>query len=171
MIAGLVGDTKKRAAETCCCGGCPCCPGWPGGQSGIINWISIPEADNDCESVSPVEASTDFGCPSQYTELGQLIRTAATELWVRVFCDPITEQWTIQYRSATSGGGFESPVSAIWKDASDGSFVCPDCADAINGVAYGTIDFVAEMACETSGGIVTYNVLVHGDIEIGCGDV
>jgi hypothetical protein len=88
---------------------------------------------------------------------------------VRVFCDSVTGEWSVQYRSATSGGGFESPVSSVWKDVSSLTFVCPDCANAVNGVAYGTIDFIAEMACETSGGIVTYNVLVHGDVEIGCG--
>jgi hypothetical protein len=167
----ITGGRKKKAVEDCCCeGGCPCCRGWPAGQSGIINWISVVESNNDCEiSPSPVETSTDFGCPSQYTETGQIIRSAATELWVRVFCDSITEKWSVQYRSATTGGGFESPVSPVWKDVNSLEFICPDCQNKIDGIAYGTIDFIAEMACETSGGIVAYNVLVHGNVEIGCG--
>lgn len=162
---------KKKAVLECCCGAsCPCCPGWPIGQSGIINWITVVAESNDCEiAPTPVEVSTDFGCPSQYTETGQLIRTAATELWVRVFCDSATGEWSVQYRSAVSGGSFESPVSAVWADAPDVEFVCPDCANAVNGVAYGSIDFTAKMACEISGpAIVEYDVLCHGEVEIGC---
>lgn len=163
---------KKRAVVECCCvgaGACPCCPGWPLTQSGIINWITTVETNNDCEiAPTPVEVSTDFSCDGSFTEAGQLIRTAATELWVRVYC-VAGEGWKVQYRSAVTGGGFESPVSATWRDAPDVDFVCPDCADAVDGVAYGTIDFTAIMACEVSGPtIVEYNVLVHGEIEIGC---
>ena len=161
----------KRHNQACCCGGgCPCCPGWPLTSSGIINWSTVVAVSNDCESApSLVEVSSDFGCPGTEEPIGTLLRSAATELWVRVFCNTETNAWKVQYRSASSGGGFDSPASETWVDAPDVEFVCPDCADAVGGIATGTIDFTAQMACEVSGPtIVTYDIVVHGDVEIGC---
>lgn len=147
--------------------GCRCCPGWPLTKSGIIHWISTVTPINDCDGgISTIDG--DFGCPEGTGELGTKIRFPGTDLWVRVFCEEGTNQWKAQYRSATSGGGFDPPASTVWASAAGFDFSCPDCADAVDGVATGTIDFVAQMACETSGGVVTYDVLVHGDIEIGC---
>lgn len=159
---------KKAAVLACgCCGGCPCCPGWPLGQSGIINWITTVETSNDCESApSPIELSSDFGCEGSISDT--LLRTASTELWVRVYCDSETTGWRVQYRSAATGATFESPTSGTWVDAPDVTFVCPDCNPG-DAIAIGTIDFTAVMACEISGPtIVEYNVLVHGEVQIGC---
>ena len=146
---------------------CPCCPGWPETASGSISWSS--EAmPSDCTDGGGSEPTGDFSCPQIGDEEGTLIRQDATFLRVRLFCDPETLAWRAQYRSATSGGGFEQPISDTWADATDLEFVCPDCADAIDGQATGQVDFITQMACETSGGIVTYDVLVHGEVTIGC---
>jgi len=175
MTGTILLDFETRLTVTCkvceCVdNSCPCCPGWPLTASGIINWTTAVETTNDCESApSTVEVSSDFGCPNTEDTTGTLLRTAATELWVRVFCDADTEQWKVQYRSATSGGGYDPPASATWLDAPGVTFVCPDCANAVGGIATGTIDFIAEMACEVSGPtIVPYNIIVHGDVEISC---
>lgn len=162
----------QRAFLECCGCPCPCCPGWPGRVSAIIHWTSEVLISNDCElAPSIISLDGDFGCPGDRNdEEGTVLRTAATELRVRVFCESNGEDfvWRVQYRSAVSGEGFVSPSSPTWADA-DFVFVCPNCAAADdNGSAHGTIDFVAIMACETSGGIVSYEVKVHGDVEIGC---
>lgn len=164
------GTVLEVSCKECGCEvveGCRCCPGWPLTKSGIIHWTSTVTPTNDCDGgISTIDG--DFGCPEGTGELGTKIRFPSTDLWVRVFCEEGTNQWKAQYRSATSGGGFDPPASTVWASAAGFDFSCPDCADAVDGVATGTVDFVAQMACETSGGVVTYDVLVHGDIEIGC---
>ena len=166
------GTVISVACKLCACDqqapSCPCCPGWPETASGSVDWTSI-AAPSDCGASGPGENPTgDFSCPETGDETGVLIRSDATFLYVRVFCDADTGIWQAQYRSAISGGIFEPPVSLTWADATDFEFVCPDCADAIDGQATGTIDFTAKMACETSGGVVEYDVVVHGDFTIGC---
>lgn len=163
------GTRISVVCKVCACeepDGCPCCPGWPLTASGIIHWTSTVTPTNDCDGgISEIDG--DFGCPGSFDDVGVKIRFPSTDLWVRAICDIETGQWKAQYRSATSGGGFDPPASLVWADA-DSDFTCPDCANAVDGIATGTIDFIAQMACETSGGIVTYDVIVHGDIEIGC---
>jgi hypothetical protein len=156
----------------CGCGAfCPCCPGWPETASGSIEWSSE-AAPSDCSIGDPGNPVGDFSCPRTGDEEGVLLRSDATFLYVRLFCELNEElgtySWKAQYRSANSGGTFEPPVSATWADAADFEFVCPDCADAVGGQATGTVDFTATMACETSGGVVEYSVLVHGVVTIGC---
>lgn len=155
----------------CGCGGCPCCPGWPLELSAIIHWFSSILEPNDCEPIAPsiIQIDGDFGCPGQVDDpLGTGIRIVGTYLFVRVFCDG-DNVWHAQYRSAISGGTFEPPVSSEWAEAEDVEFSCPSCGDAgENGIATGSIDFIAKMACETSGGVIVYDVLVHGDVEVGC---
>ncbi len=164
------GTTIAVSCKLCACAestNCPCCPGWPETASGSIEWSSVAEP-NDCAIGDPGNPVGDFSCPQTGDLDGELIRSDATFLYVRLFCDPETHIWKAQYRSAISGGTFEPPVSATWADATEVEFVCPDCANAVDGQATGTVDFTAVMACETSGGVVTYDVLVHGDVTIGC---
>lgn len=154
----------------CCCGGCPCCPGWPQRASGSVAWTSV-AASGDCGGGTQ-NVTGDFSCEDTEDTEGTPIRTDATFLNVKVKCkiDPITGsyRWIAEYRSAISGGTFEPPISDTFAEATDFEFQCPDCANAVNGQATGTIDFVAKMACETSGGVTEYDVLVHGDVTIGC---
>lgn len=155
----------------CCCGGCPCCPGWTQPASGSIQWTSTSDS-SDCGAGSTVTpAVIEFGCiGAPEDEDGTLIRQDETYLYVRVWCDYETLEWHVQYRSGTTGGGgtCTSPASTTWVDV-DYDFVCPDCAEAVDGIATGTIDFIAIMCCEISGPtVVTYNVAVHADIEIPC---
>lgn len=154
---------------SCCCGACPCCLGWPSTSSGGIVWTAVSDA-SDCGASAEDGSSQDFGCTgSPEDEIGTLIFSAYTDLYVRVFCDFATGIWKVQYRSGTTGpGDCEVPAADEWIDVVY-DFVCPDCEDAIDGVAYGTIDFIAVMCCEISGPtIVTFNVTVHADIEIPC---
>lgn len=147
---------------------CPCCPGWPQLASGLIHWTTAVETSNDCQSAPSItEVSADFGCVGEGSGEGTLVRQDATNLYLRVFCVAETETWKVQYRSAITGGGFDAPASTTWVDAAV-SFVCPDCGNAVDGVAIGTIDFTAVMACETSGGIVNYNIICHADVELAC---
>ena len=153
----------------CCCGSCPCCPGWPATSSGGIVWSAVADA-SDCGPGENTIGAEIFGClGSPETETGLLILSMETELWVRVWCDFETLEWKVQYRSGTTGpSDCEGPAADEWLDVA-ADFVCPDCEDAIDGVAYGTIDFIAVMCCEISGPtVVTYNVTVHADIEVEC---
>lgn len=166
----LYGDPGPKR---CCCGnpGCRCCPGWPQGASGSIAWTTSATA-NDCEDGSVESVTGDFSCDDTEDPIGTPVRLRATSLNVKVKCkvDPITGnyRWVAEYRSAISGGTFEPPISDTFAEATNLEFSCPDCANAVDGQATGTVDFVAQMACETSGGVVTYDVLVHGEITIGC---
>lgn len=168
----MVRTNSPVILECCNCGGCPCCPGWPLEASGIIHWTTFVLESNDCEPApSTVSLDGDFGCPGDPNDPdGTILRTASTELRVRVFClvtDGVAE-WHVQYRSAITGGGFETPSSPEWADV-DYDLSCPDCGDAENGSAFGSIHFIATMACEISGPtIVMYEVDVMGIIEIGC---
>lgn len=154
----------------CCCGGCPCCLGWDQAVSGSIQWSAVADA-SDCGTGENTPAAEAFGCTgAPEDETGTLILQMDTYLYVRVWCDYETLEWHVQYRSGTTGvpGDCENPASTTWLDVAY-DFVCPDCADAIDGIAYGTIDFIAVMCCTISGPtVVTYNVTVHADIEIPC---
>jgi len=164
------GDTIAVSCKQCSCeqtGGCPCCPGWPQSASGSIAW-TVDAVPSDCSGGGEINPTADFGCEFIGDELGTLVMQSEGDLYIRVFCDAETGSWKVQYRSPVSGGGFENPASATWADATDVEFVCPDCADSVNGQATGTIDFIAVSACETSGGVINYNVMCHGEITIGC---
>jgi len=159
--------TKKQAVVTCCnCGtGCPCCPGWPQTASASVEYTSIPET-SDCGSFSPTVVTGDFSCEDPGDPDGTVLRLDSTFLNAKVFCsinEDGTYNWKAQYRSAISGGTFESPISATWANAEDFEFFCPTCDEPI-----GTFSFIAYMACETSGGVVSYPVLVQGIVTIGC---
>jgi len=166
-------SNQMQALLECCCGCgafCPCCPGWPEDASASIAWTSTPET-SDCGSFDPAYVTGDFSCTDTEDPIGTSLRSDSTFLFVRVFCQlngDGSHSWRAQYRSAISGGTFEPPVSSTWADAENFEFICPDCADAVDGQATGTIDFTAYMACETSGGVVQYAVLVHGVVTIGC---
>ena len=153
----------------CCCGGCPCCPGWDQAVSGSIQWSAVADA-SDCGGGSNTPGVEAFGCiGAPEDETGTLLLSLDTDLYVRVWCDYETLEWHVQYRSGTTGvDDCESPASTTWLEVAN-DFVCPNCDDAIDGIAYGTIDFIAVMCCEISGPtIVTFNVTVHADIEIPC---
>ena len=167
------GTIIEVACKICACEktkGCPCCPGWPLGASGSIAWTTSNVAPNDCDPISPgiVEVTGDFGCPAEIDN-DTIIRTSSDTLHVRVYCDQETGQYVVKYKSAATSPGGVLSTPELWEwvtvifDLS-----CPDCADAVYGVAAGTIDFTAYMACETSGGLTTYPILVHGDIEVSC---
>tara|TARA_R110000868_G_scaffold181964_1_gene422953 strand:+ start:480 stop:986 length:507 start_codon:yes stop_codon:yes gene_type:complete len=165
-------SNQQQAVMECgCCGGCPCCPGWPLTASGSIRWTTVSDA-SDCGG-GAVDLTGDFGClGTPENEIGTLLNQDSTYLYVRVWCDYTTTTWHVQYRSGATGstgtGDCEGPASTTWQDV-DFTFVCPDCADAVGGIATGTIDFIAIMCCEISGpAIVNYNVTVHADVEIGC---
>lgn len=167
-------SNQLEAILLCGCGcgssGCPCCPGWPQGASGSVAWTST-AVSGDCGGGTQ-NSTGDFSCEDTEDPIGTPIRSDATFLNVKVKCkvDPDTGsyRWVAEYRSAISGGTFEPPISDTFAEATDTEFSCPNCTNAVNGQATGTVDFVAQMACETSGGIVTYDVLVHGVITIGC---
>jgi len=149
----------------CCCGGnCPCCPNWPLTASGSIAWTSLEDV-SDCGGGSPYELTTDFGCPNADSDFTLIASGAGgARLIVRVYCDS-DQVWKVQYKSPTSGGGFNLPNSDVWADATEVEFVCPSCPDSPTG----TIDFVASSACEISGPtIVPFSILCHGVITIGC---
>jgi hypothetical protein len=76
-------------------------------------------------------------------------------------------EWKIEYKSLATGMTGNDVSTGEWVEVVY-DFECPDCADAVDGVAYGTFDFVAVNACETSGGLVNFNVLVHADVEVQC---
>lgn len=166
----LDGTTIALTCKRCSCeeaDTCPCCPGWPQGASGSIAWTTSAVA-NDCEDGSEESVTGDFSCEDIEDPIGTVVRERGTDLNVRLFCDAETQQWKAQYRSAISGGTFEPPISTTWADATEVEFVCPDCADAVDGQATGSVSFIAKMACETSGGVVEYDVLVVGLVTIGC---
>lgn len=167
------GTTISVVCKVCACeepDGCPCCPGWPLGSSGSIAWTSSNVAPNDCDPISPgiVEVTGDFGCPAE-VDNDTIIRTSSDTLHVRVYCDLETMQYVVQYKSAATspGGVLSAPELWEWVTVTY-DLTCPDCANAVDGIATGTIDFTAYMACETSGGLTSYPILVHGDIEVGC---
>ncbi len=151
---------------SCCCGGgCRCCPGWPQTASASVEWTTISET-SDCGPPSTIIVSGDFSCEDTEDPIGVVLRIESTFLNARVFCkqnEDGTYNWKAQYRSAISGGTFEPPISSTWADAEEFEFLCPTCEEPI-----GTFSFIAYMACETSGGVVTYAVLVQGIVTIGC---
>ena len=166
----MPGNIMQAVLECGCCGGCPCCPGWPLTASGSIRWRAT-SPTSDCGAGGTQEVTGDFGClGTPEDDIGTLIFQVETNLYVRVWCDYETLEWHVQYRSGATGvlGECTTPASATWLDVAY-VFVCPDCADAIGGIATGTIDFIAVMCCEISGPtIVNYNVTVHADVEISC---
>jgi hypothetical protein len=162
----LFGDPPpKRCCD--CIGGCRCCPGWPQTASGSVNWTTTATA-NDCENGAPESHTGDFSCDDTEDPEGTPVRQLGTYLNVKVKCkvDPLTGRyrWVAEYRSAISGGTFVSPISTVFAEAENLEFSCPSCATG----GTGTVDFIARQACETSGGVVEYDVLVHGEITIGC---
>jgi formylglycine-generating enzyme required for sulfatase activity len=161
------GTTIAVACKQCLCesSGCPCCPGWLLTASASVEYTTIPET-SDCGAFDPAVVTGDFGCEDTGDPEGTVLRLDATFLNARVFCQDNgdgTYQWKAQYRSAISGGTFEPPISDTWADAEDFEFTCPTCDDPI-----GEFSFIAYMACETSGGVVSYPVLVQGVVTIGC---
>jgi hypothetical protein len=161
------GTTIAVACKQCSCesSGCPCCPGWLLTASASVEYTTIPET-SDCGAFDPAVVTGDFGCEDTGDPEGTVLRLDATFLNARVFCQDNgdgTYQWKAQYRSAISGGTFEPPISDTWADAEDFEFTCPTCDDPI-----GEFSFIAYMACETSGGVVSYPVLVQGVVTIGC---
>jgi hypothetical protein len=165
----MAGPFGKIVHKVCCCAGdgCPCCPGWPLERSANIYFSSIEETVNDCVPIIALQEYSDtFGCTG--TALNYpIFQNVGNLLFVRVVCDPETQAWVVQYKSLATGMTANDPDTGSWVTVVY-DFVCPDCADAIDGVAYGSFDFVAVHACETSGGLVTFNVLVHADVEVQC---
>jgi hypothetical protein len=147
---------------------CPCCPEWAQLYSGIIYWSSTPATNTDCEG-GLEEIAGDFGCDGDASDTE--IRPASPyDFFVRLTCDPETKQWKLQYRSPTSGGLPYNTAGAsdVWADATDVTVDCPDCAEAVDGVAYGSISGTGHAACETSGGDIEFDVAISGIIEIVC---
>jgi hypothetical protein len=164
------GTTVEVACKQCACeqpDGCPCCPGWPLERSANIYFTSIEQSVNDCVPIiDEQEYSDTFGCVG--TALNYpIFQNVGNLLFVRVVCDPDTLAWKVEYKSLATGMVANNPDTGTWVEVVF-DFSCPDCADAIGGVAYGTFDFIAVHACETSGGLVTFNVLVHADVEVQC---
>ena len=88
-------------------------------------------------------------------------------MYVRVVCSTETLAWVVEYKSLATGMIANDVNTGTWVPVVY-DFTCPDCADAIDGVAYGSFDFVAVHGCETSGGFVTFDVLVHAEVEVQC---
>lgn len=147
---------------------CPCCPGWNEQYSGIIHWSSTPATSTDCEG-SLEEIDGDFTCVGEGADT-EIRPSSSYDFFVRVVCDPDTAEWKLQYRSPTSGGPpFNlAAASTVWADATDVVFECPDCANAIDGVAYGSVSGTGHAACDSSGGELEFDVAISGVIEIGC---
>jgi len=167
----MSGPFGKIHNKKCCCGtGCPCCPNWPQNSSGSITWTAV-ALPSDCSGGSAANAPEEFGCTgTSPSGTGTLILQDSTDLYVRVWCDYDTLEWHVQYRSGATGaaGVCESPAAADWVEVAY-DFSCPDCNAAVDGIATGTIDFIAVMCCEISGpSVVYYDVAVHADIELPC---
>ena len=150
---------------------CPCCPDWPLGASASIRWTSANAAANDCTGdTTPQEVTGDFGCPNAI-ESETIIFIVDTPLRVRIYCDEDDGGWIVEYKSAATspwpGPGLGDESTWEWV-AVEYDLACPNCDEAVDGIALGTIDFTALMRCETSGGFVDYEVIVHGDIEVVC---
>lgn len=146
--------------------GCPCCPGWPLERSADIYFASIEESISDCGSIIALQEYSDtFGCTG--TSAYPVFQNVGNLLYVRVICDPETLAWVVEYKSLATGMVANNPETGTWVPVVY-DFTCPDCADAVDGVAHGSFDFIAIHACETSGGTVSFNVLVHADIEVQC---
>lgn len=164
------GTTIEVVCKQCACeqpDGCPCCPGWPLERSANIYFTSIEQSVNDCVPIIDEQEYSDiFGCVG--TALNYpIFQNVGNLLFVRVVCDPDTLAWKVEYKSLATGMVANNPDTGTWVEVVF-DFSCPDCADAVGGVAYGTFDFIAVHACETSGGLVTFNVLVHADVEVQC---
>jgi hypothetical protein len=153
--------------ECGCCGDrCKCCPGWPLDRSAQIHFTSTEQAVNDCTPIIQIwEFSDIFSCTGN--EFYPIYDATNFALFVRVICDETTNTWKIEYKSYATGMVGVDPLTGSWVEVAY-DFVCPDCDDAVDGVATGTFDFVAVNGCETSGGLVTFNVLVHADVEVQC---
>lgn len=163
------GTTIAFSCKRCSCEqteGCPCCPGWPLERSADIYFASIEATVNDCVPIIALQEYSDtFGCTG--TTPYPIFQNVGNLLYVRVVCDPDTLAWVVEYKSLATGMVANDVNTGTWV-AVVYDFICPDCADAIDGVAYGSFDFVAVHACETSGGLVTFDVLVHADVEVQC---
>jgi hypothetical protein len=165
IMGGLFGPPDHLK---CCCGGdrCKCCLGWPLSRSAQIHFTSIEESINDCTPIIQTwEFSDIFKCTGN--ELYPIYNNPGNAIFVRVTCDEETNTWKIEYKSYATGMIGSDPETGSWVEVAY-DFTCPDCADAVDGVATGTFDFVAVQGCETSGGLVTFNVLVHADVEVQC---
>jgi len=165
------GTTIAVSAKKCGCDegdNCPCCPGWPLERSANIFFSSIEETGTDCNGTPTIQEFSDtFGCTGTALNYN-IYSNVGNFLFVRVVCDPDTLAWVVEYKSPATGMTGNDPDTGSWV-AVVYDFVCPDCADAIDGVAHGTFDFVAVTQCEISGPtIITFNVLVHADVEVQC---
>jgi hypothetical protein len=163
-----MGMMKKKWLECCTCIGnrCPCCLGWPLERSAQIHFTSTEQSVNDCTPIIQVwEYSDLFDCTGN--ELYPIYNNPQNAIFVRVVCDTATNTWKIEYKSFATGMTSSDPLTGDWVEVVY-DFSCPDCADAIDGVAYGTFDFIAVNGCETSGGLVTFNVVVHAEVEVQC---
>jgi hypothetical protein len=166
------GDLIEVVCKQCACeerpvDGCPCCPGWPLERSANIYFASIEQSVNDCVPIIALQEYSDiFGCLGTALNYN-IFQNVGNFLFVRVVCDPETLAWVVEYKSLATGMVANDPDTGSWVEVVF-DFVCPDCSDAIDGVAYGSFDFVAVHACETSGGLVSFNVLVHADVEVQC---
>lgn len=160
--------TKNIDMDTACgcCNRCPCCLGWPLSRSAQIHFTSVEESTNDCIAIIQVwEFSDIFTCTGN--DLYPIYNNPGNAIFVRVVCDESTNTWKIEYKSFATGMTSSDPNTGSWVEVVY-DFECPDCANAIDGVAYGHFDFVAVNGCETSGGVVLFNVLVHAVVEVQC---
>ncbi len=101
----------------------------------------------------------------------QTVYDNSRPIYVRMICNRETLTWTIEYKSFATGTGSSDSETWSWVEVAN-NFTCPDCADAIDGVAYATFDFVAVNGCEISrppsGELVNFNVLIHAEVELSC---
>jgi formylglycine-generating enzyme required for sulfatase activity len=165
------GTVVSVTCKQCSCDqsvdGCPCCPGWPLERSANIYFASIEQSVNDCVPIIALQEYSDiFGCSGTALNYN-IFQNVGNFLFVRVVCNPDTLAWVVEYKSLATGMVANDPDTGSWVEVVF-DFVCPDCADSIDGVAYGSFDFIAVHACETSGGLVSFNVLVHADVEVQC---
>jgi len=162
-------SNQQQALMECgCCGGdrCPCCLGWPLTRSANIYFTSIESGLNDCVPIILAQEYSDvFGCVG--TPEYPVFQNVGNKLYVRVVCSESTNAWVVEYKSLATGMVGDDPDTGDWIVVVY-DFTCPDCDDAIDGVAYGSFDFVGVHACETSGGLVSFDVLIHADVEVQC---
>lgn len=164
----MAGNLLEAVLNCGCCAqdGCPCCPGWPLERSGQIHFTSTEESVNDCRPIVQIwEFSDLFDCTGN--ELYPIYDATGLAVLVRVICDTQTLAWKIEYKSLATGMLSNNPATGEWVEVVY-DFTCPDCAEAVAGVAYGSFDFVAVNGCETSGGMVFFNVIVHAIVEVQC---
>ena len=128
--------------------------------SGNVLYTSAPLEDNDCNLASEVTVVPgDFGCnPDDLFET--IVYSSSDVLWTRISCQADPEGgsiWIVECKSAY--------YLDVWTEVLYDN-ICPACSGP--GPAYGSFDYIGIMNCETSGGTVAVEIVIHADVTIEC---